>query len=102
VGVVSRADLIRALATRKAEPLSPVSKDDQVLRENVLEFLRKEPWANLAFINATVENGVVHLWGLTESPEQRSAYEIAAQRVPGVKSVQNHLSDRFPEFYWAE
>lgn len=102
VGIVSRANLIRGLATARNAPLSPVEKSDRALQQDVVEALRKEPWANLAYVNATVERGMVHLWGLSESPEQRSAYEIAAASVPGVKAVQNHLSRSMPEFYWAE
>jgi len=101
-GIVSRANLLRGLATRKATPVALVSKDDQSLQRDVQEALRKEPWADAAFAGATVEDGVVHLWGMAESTDQRKAYEVAAAAVPGVKSVQNHLTSKFPEFYWAE
>ena len=102
VGIVSRANLLRGLATARQTPLSQVDKSDQSIQRDVIAALRKEPWAKLSFVNATVEGGVVHLWGLSESPEQRNAYEIAAAGVPGVKSVQNHLSSSMPEFYWSE
>lgn len=102
VGIVSRANLLRGLATARKVPLQAVSKSDQSLQQEVLAALRKEPWANLAYVNATVERGVVHLWGLSESSVQRNAYEVAAARIAGVKSVQNHLSRSLPEFYWAE
>ena len=102
VGIVSRSNLLRGLATRKAAPLSPVSRDDQSLQQSVLAALRKEPWVDAAFAGATVEDGVVHLWGMAQSTEQKKAYEIAAAAVPGVKSVENHLATSFPEFYWAE
>ncbi len=102
VGIVSRANLLRGLATAKQAPLAPVSKTDQAIQQDVLDVLHKEPWADLAFVNATVEDGVVHLWGLSESPEERNAYEVAASAVSGVKSVQNHLSHSMHEFYYAE
>ena len=102
VGIVSRANLLRGLATWKAAPLPSVSKDDQSLQQAVLDALRREPWVNLAYASASVEGGTVHLWGYSESPEQRRAYEVAASNVPGVKSVQNHLHQKFPEYVWAE
>jgi CBS domain-containing protein len=102
VGIVSRANLLRGLATQKSAPLPPVAKDDQALQQAVLDVLNKEPWANLAYANATVENGVVHLWGYADSADQRKAYEVAAANVPGVISVANHLHDTFPEYFWAE
>jgi len=102
VGIVSRANLLRGLATAKQAPLPAVSKNDQSVQQHVMAALRKEPWADLAFVSATVEDGVVDLWGLSETPEQRTAYEVAAASVPGVKSVQNNLTSSMPEYYWAE
>lgn len=102
IGIVSRANLLRGLATAKQAPLSGLSKNDQTIQQDVLAALRKEPWANLSLVNATVEDGVVHLWGLSESTEQRNSYELAAAGVEGVQSIQNHLSHSMSEFYWAE
>ena len=34
---------------------------------------------------------VVHLWGFVPSDEVRRAYRVAAENVPGVKRVKNHL-----------
>jgi CBS-domain-containing membrane protein len=102
VGIVSRANLLRGLATARLSSLAAVSKNDQTVQQDVLAALRKEPWANLSYVNPTVEDGVVHLWGRSETPEQRIAYEIAAAAVAGVKSVQNNLTSSFPEYYWAE
>lgn len=102
VGIVSRANLLRGLATARRTPLSAVSKDDQSLQQDVMAALREKPWANLSYASATVEDGMVHLWGLSETEEQRKAYEVAAAGVAGVKSVQNHLSNALPEFYWGE
>jgi osmotically-inducible protein OsmY len=43
-------------------------------------------------VNVVVSDGVVHLWGAVESDAQKHAAHVAAEQVPGVTEVQNHLS----------
>jgi CBS-domain-containing membrane protein len=91
VGIVSRANLLHGLASDRAPAPPPAPSGDRALRDEVLTALRKEPWATPSHTNATVSDGVVHLWGLVENDEEIKAYGIAAAHVPGVKSVENHL-----------
>jgi osmotically-inducible protein OsmY len=43
-----------------------------------------------------VTDGVVHLWGLVDSPEQRRALQVAARDVAGVRAVEDHLGEVAP------
>jgi CBS domain-containing protein len=91
IGIVSRADLLRALAVRKSPP-EPVAKpDDRAIREQLLETIHPAEWVTDAFVNAMVTDGVVHLWGVVESDAQRDALRVAAERIPGVRAVEDHL-----------
>jgi CBS domain-containing protein len=97
IGIVSRANLLRGLAAsgRRRQP-SPQT-DDLGIRKRLEERLEQEPWVDLSRLNIVVSDGVVHLWGVLGSEEQRRALKIAAEGVPGVKDVVDHLSpDRFP------
>lgn len=90
VGVVSRADLLRALLSR--EPDRPVLQPtDRALRENVVDALENRRWTSRWPINVYANDGVVHLWGFVEGKEVRDAYRVAAESVPGVWRVKNHL-----------
>ena len=90
VGVVSRADLLRALLSR--EPDSPVLQPtDKALRENVVDALEHRAWTSRWPVNVFANDGVVHLWGFVEGKEVRDAYRVAAENVPGVRRVRNHL-----------
>lgn len=90
VGIVSRADLLRALLSREAD--SPiVQPTDKALRENVVDAVEKRPWTSRWPVNVYAHDGVVHLWGFVEGKEVRDAYRVAAETVPGVKRVRNHL-----------
>lgn len=98
VGIVSRADLIRGLASRRP-PEAPPSVDDVTIRERVgaaLESTGFVPGVSV-HVNVIVNDGVVHLWGLVETEEQRHACRVAAETVPGVRSVEDHLG-RVPPY----
>lgn len=94
VGLVTRADLLRTLVSRR--PAAPVASSDQDVRERIDAMLRHEDWATSAFVNVQVEDGVAHLWGTVESASQREALILAVRGVPGVKDVQPHLGRSMP------
>ena len=88
VGIVSRANLLHALAsvTREAKP---AEQDDEAIRARLVE---KQPWAPVAVINPIVRNGVVELWGTITDERERQALVVAAENIPGVKAVRDHLA----------
>lgn len=91
VGIVSRADLLRGLAVRGMKPMTPVAPDDASIRAQVLAVMHREPWARFHFLSVVVDHGVVHLWGLVQSEAERDALRIAAENIPGVQGVEDHL-----------
>jgi CBS-domain-containing membrane protein len=90
VGIVSRANLLHALATLSRE-VTPNPKTDQTIRDSVLAELDRQSWAPRHMIDVVVRNGVVELWGTVIDPEQRDAARVAAETVPGVKAVKCHI-----------
>jgi CBS domain-containing protein len=93
-GIVSRADLIRTLASRGAGRGSLPAADSRATRERVLAALRAEPWwAGRGNTSIVVDDGVVHLWGFARSPAERAAMRVAAHNTPGVRRVEDHLID---------
>lgn len=91
VGIVSRGNLIRALAA--LGPESPaVAVDDATIREHILEELDNQRWASLNTVEVIVRGGVVHLWGIITDERERQALIVAAENVQGVKKVRDHLS----------
>jgi CBS domain-containing protein len=91
VGIVSRLDILRALlaAGFGREPRLALSDDE--IRDHLLHDLEKVGWATIAHINPIVSNGIVHLWGLVGSDEERHAIRVAAERIPSVRAVEDHL-----------
>jgi CBS domain-containing protein len=98
-GIVTRSNLLRGfLAGRSA---TRASEGDRAIRATILEELRPQLWSTIKSNNVVVADGVVNLWGLVSSEEERSALRAAAENVPGVKRVEDHtqLLVGSPE-YW--
>jgi CBS domain-containing protein len=89
VGIVTRSNLMHAMVSlaRGAQP----AKDDAAIREQLLAEIQKEQWAPAATANVVVHDGVVELWGVIVDERQRQALKIAAENIPGVKEVKDHL-----------
>jgi CBS domain-containing protein len=95
VGLVSRADIVRAFAERAAAAApSAGAGDDKAIRSKLMEQLDAQPWAETAFINIVVKDGVVSLNGLVGSKDQAKALRVLAENVPGVKSVEDNTRPR--------
>lgn len=96
VGMVSRSDVVRALIGAVDAPSIAGPIDDATIRAGVIATLLREPWASPERLNVVVANGVVQLWGLVGSEDEREAYAIAAASVVGVKKVENQCSVTSP------
>ena len=90
VGVVSRADLLRALIGR-VRNTEPLATDDRTIRTAILDVLEAQSWAPMTTLNVTVAEGVVELWGTITNDEERRAIRVVAENTPGVKAVNDHL-----------
>jgi CBS domain-containing protein len=90
VGIVSRSNLLQALMSR--EPTEDgAGASDEELRRKVVAGVEKKPWTSPWPTNVMVNSGVVHLWGFVPSNAVSSAYRVAAENVPGVRKVKNHM-----------
>lgn len=90
VGIVSRANLLQALTLHQKTMLDQPSREDSAIRDELLQLLKDESWANLSHVNVMVTQGAVHLWGSVRSQAQREALSVAAKGISGVRDVVNH------------
>lgn len=98
VGIVSRANLVQALATRPVAPAAPGAVDDESIRRALLEELERQPWWRIDRAAVMVADGVVHYWGMVDTDAGRPAARVAAENIPGVRGVEDHrfLSSNAP------
>jgi CBS domain-containing protein len=90
VGIVTRSNLMHAMVSL-ARAAQPGAADDAAIRESLLAEMQKEQWAPAATTNVVVHDGVVELWGVIVDERQREALKVAAENIPGVKAVKDHL-----------
>src|SRR5271155_3194520 len=85
VGIVSRANLVRALAMTINEAADGAEVDDRWIRDKLLAELKAQKWAEVSPANVTVKDGVVHLWSSYLSEQEKRAIVVAAESIPGVR-----------------
>ena len=90
VGIVSRSNLIQALASLVGR-VDQHDETDRQIRIELLSRLKDQPWTGFGERNVTVGNRVVHLWGLVGSVAERKALLALAEGVPGVSRVSDEM-----------
>ena len=88
VGIVSRANLMHALASL-ARDVSPPAGGDSTIRDSIMATIARQDWAPR--INVIVKDGVAELYGIVTDDRERQGLVVAAENVPGVKRVVDHL-----------
>lgn len=83
-GIVSRADLLRALVTPAHEE---AELSDERVRRAVMAAMKKEPWTDTFYTMVEVKDGVVTFHGFRRSDTVQKALRVLAENVPGVKGV---------------
>jgi CBS domain-containing protein len=89
VGIVSRSNLLQAVARLAREVPDPTADDDHI-RDRIIATIEKTDWMPFG-LNVIVHNGVVHLNGVITEDRSRKAAIVAAETVAGVREVHDHL-----------
>ena len=80
VGIVSRADLLRLLASGGVT--APDDEADRSIRCRLFAELSDQKWSRLNELDIVVTDGVVHLWGVVGSGEEHRALRVAPKTPP--------------------
>jgi CBS domain-containing protein len=94
VGIVSRANLVRALVhalAKEAPAAGGEGLDDAAIRGRILAQIAAEPWGPRFSVDVTVTAGVVELHGSITDERERIGLRVMAENMPGVKEVRDHL-----------
>ncbi|MDE2376501.1 CBS domain-containing protein [Bradyrhizobium sp.] len=89
VGIVSRANLLQAVASLARQVPDPTANDDNI-RNRIIDALEKNDWCPFG-LNVIVRDGIVHLSGVITEERARQAAVVATENVDGVKKVHDHL-----------
>lgn len=95
VGIVSRANLLHALAsmpTQVAQAATGAAPSDRTLKTRIEDEMRRAG-LDTSFVNVVVADGVAWLWGAVRTESQLDAARVAAERAIGEPAaVQSRLS----------
>jgi CBS-domain-containing membrane protein len=90
IGIVSRANLVRALVKALVKKPARAVGDDEI-HKAILHTVDVEKWAPRCSIDVKVKDGVVDLFGTITDERERAALQVLAENSPGVKTVRDHL-----------
>lgn len=91
VGIVSRADILRAFSAALSQKSDDEHLADTVVRDRILSELKSQSWSPIALINVSVDHGIVDLWGTLLDERERAAIRVAVENIAGVREVRDHL-----------
>jgi CBS-domain-containing membrane protein len=89
VGIVSRANLLQAVASLARQIPDPTADDDHI-RNRIINALEKKHWCPFG-LSVIVRDGIVHLSGVITEERSRQATIVAAENIAGVRKVHDHL-----------
>ncbi len=93
VGIVSRGDLVKLLATPRP---SAAARSGTALADELRRRVREQPWMTDRGLVVSAVDGIVELWGIVDSAEERAAIEITARSIDGCLGVKSHLMVKSP------
>jgi CBS domain-containing protein len=91
VGIVSRANLIQAMASLREEG-EQNTISDSTIRKRVMKQFKLEKWSKGSLLNVTIQDGTVKLWGIVDSEAEKDAARVAAELVEGVQAIENNVT----------
>ena len=98
VGIISRANLVRALAVTESDPAVDITDDDRTIRAKLLaelmgqEWFKTQDWFKIWAADVIVRDRVVHFWlAANQTEEERRALRVAAENTAGVRRVEEHI-----------
>jgi CBS domain-containing protein len=97
VGIVTRTDLVRALAANTRDVGPSTVHTDESIRARLVAELEKQPWWQAKWCAVFVTDGIVRYRGVYERESDRRAARVAAENVAGVRAVED---DRVSSADW--
>jgi len=92
VGIISRANIVRAVSATKGAAPRQGESDDRSIRNRLLAELGREEWAQIWPEDVIVRDGIVHFWVSEDEPStKRDALRVAAESIAGVRGVEEHM-----------
>lgn len=89
VGIITRANLVQALAANASSARTEPSKSDEEIRQALVAELERQPWWHPGWSTVSVTDGVVQFRGVIDTQDEKHAARVAAENVSGVRKVED-------------
>jgi CBS-domain-containing membrane protein len=87
IGIVSRANLVQAIAALPHPEKRIHPSSDDAIRGRLLTQLEQHSWWRPTQSSVLVNQGIVRFWGTVDSEDERDAARVAAESIAGVRRV---------------
>ena len=87
VGIVTRADLVRAVARRSAATMPTRRQSNPAIRKQLLTELKHQSGWRAGESRVFVSEGIVYYQGVIANEDERHAARVAAENIPGVNGI---------------
>ncbi|HET7135479.1 MAG TPA: CBS domain-containing protein [Casimicrobiaceae bacterium] len=90
VGIVSRADLVAALAHHLA-PGSETLVTDEAIRRRIVAAMKREAWCPSHSLRVSVHDGVARIDGMVFDQRERRALHVLLETMEGVRGIDDRV-----------
>jgi CBS domain-containing protein len=99
VGLISRSDLVRAVAQAAASGTpTPALTDDGAVQKALIERMDAQPWLSPSLVTPVVAAARIELYGYVASEDQRRALLLLTRELAGPREVKDELQIGIPAF----
>jgi CBS domain-containing protein len=91
VGILARADLVRALMTLMPGSGEAPAIADAQIRARFLKEVDDQRWTPRVGVDCEVKDGVIELHGLIADERLRTALRVIAENIRGARGVRDHM-----------
>ena len=95
VGIITRSDLVRALARANPYGVS-ARRDNAAVQKEILDKMTGQSWLNTSYVNVQVSEGVVELGGFIASEDQRHALHALVREASSSRKIDDKLKIGLP------
>jgi len=96
LGIVTRANLLQALAAQPAVHIRSEANEDEK-RDVALGALAQVPGLNSVYLNVIIADNRVDVWGIVNSNDEEAAAKVALEVIDGIGEFSVNLT-RIPNY----
>jgi len=95
VGIITRSDLVRALAHANPDGVG-ARRDNAAVQKEILGKMAEQSWLDTSYVNVQVRDGFVELGGFVASEDQRQSLHVLVREASPSRKIDDKLKIDLP------